>query len=97
MYILFWSLRLSLVITRFGLAESEFKSRAEMMRPLSDNGFNGGSSDEDDKTSRIDLMRCAASLGAFAAGCGRESCCPAKGHFSLWREAHSLRNVIHCK
>ena len=41
-----------------------------MMKPLSDNGFNGGSSDEDDETSRIDLMRCAASLGASQQAAG---------------------------
>ena len=71
MYNLFWSLRLSPVATGFRWAESEFKSQAAMMKSLGDNGFDGRSSDGDDKTSRIVLMSCTASLGAFAAGCGR--------------------------
>lgn len=41
------------------------------MKSLGDNGFIGRSSDGGDETSRLVLMSCAAGLGAFAAGCGR--------------------------
>ena len=71
MYILFWSLLLSPVSKRFGWAESEFKSQVAMMASLGDNGFNSCSSDKGGEISRIVLIRCTTSLGAFAAGCGR--------------------------
>ena len=71
MYILFWSLLLSPVSKRFGWAESEFKSQVAMMASLGDNEFNSCSSDDGGETSRIVLMSCTTSLGAFAAGCGR--------------------------
>ena len=71
MYILFWSLLLSPVSKRFGWAESEFKSQVAMMASLGDNGFNCCSSDKGGEISRIVLIRCTTSLGAFAAGCGR--------------------------
>ena len=41
------------------------------MKSLGDNGFIGRSSDGGDGTFRLVLMSCAAGLGAFAAGCGR--------------------------